>query len=217
MRYKVGGVEIRSENAAKPKEQASRYLVEWLERQGPLGRVLDFGCGKLRYAGVLIGNSDHAVLVDSEIQLSRQQVLGGRVTTVREYVRRKWRRARVMSYDDYRRDRSLRFDFVLCANVLSAIPDKGVLAGVLPSFRRRMQKEGRCLIVTQYRNSDFERMRQSPTASPYLHGWIIRSLRGSAYYGILKGSAVVRMIRAARMKVIHSWTHDGSALVLCGK
>jgi hypothetical protein len=75
MRYRVRGCELRSENAAKPASQPSRAVLGWIAGL-PAGLViLDYGCGKLRYAGPLAKRARAVMAVDSHVQVSRLQKL----------------------------------------------------------------------------------------------------------------------------------------------
>src|SRR5262245_19424569 len=140
VRYSVGKVEIRSENAAKTSWQASSDLVAWLRRLPKFADGLDYGCGKLRYTKFLANKARSLTLVDSEIQLSRRQKIAGTLTTVRGYARR-WHNTRVMSIEDFSKDRHC-YDFILCANVLSAFPTAGIRSRVLRRLASALKPQG---------------------------------------------------------------------------
>jgi SAM-dependent methyltransferase len=213
MRYKVGPLEIRSENAAKPLSQAAQPLVKWLRRLKPVGLALDYGCGKLRYSGHLAKKCRRLTLVDSRIQLDRVQMVAGCRTTVREFSTRKWPNCKVLSVDEFDAPWST-YDFILCANVLSAIPDKSMLSEVLGHLRRGLKPRGLCLFVTQYRNSDFRKMAASKNARPHLYGWVLVTKRGTFYYGVLDLARVKDLIKREGFLVTESWIEGESAYVL---
>lgn len=213
MRYKVGNLEVRSENAAKPIAQAARPLVEWLRQMEPVGLALDYGCGKLRYSGHLAKRCSRLTLVDSGIQLDRVQKIAGRQTTVREFVKRKWPTSRVLAVEEFEEDGTV-FDFVLCANVLSAIPREDARSRVLHNLHRRLAPGGSCLFVTQYRNSDFRKMAASKNARRHLDGWILVTKRGAFYYGILDRRRLEELVTRHGFRSIHSWLEGQSAYVL---
>ena len=212
LRYSVGKLEIRSENAAKPGSQASASLVDWLEKQNRAGRVLDYGCGKLRYAGVLAKNCRSITLVDSTVQLDREQIIAGERTTVRRYAK-KWRHARVISVEDFPDDK-VSFDFVLCSNVLSAIPCRDARAAALELIRSKLSRNGCALFVVQFRNSFYRDLRNRKGVTRYLDGYLLRTPKGTFYYGIIPPHKLARLVRAAHFTVEKSWIQGESALVL---
>ena len=99
MRYKIAGHIIRSENTAKPLSQASGYLTEWLLSRTRVKFALDFGCGRLRYAGCLAARCEHLTLVDSEPQIERVQQLDGTRASIPEFVANTWANARVLTFE----------------------------------------------------------------------------------------------------------------------
>lgn len=213
MRYWVEGREIRSENTAKPMLQASRYLMQWINSHEVVNDALDFGCGKLRYAAAIASRAHRLTLVDSDIQLSRTQILDGSPTSVRDYVASHWTGARVLTFEDFQDDRC-KYDLVLCANVLSAIPIAKVRSKVLRSIAQRLQPLGECLFVTQFRDSYFKKIAQSPNAKPFLDGWLLVTPRGSFYYGILPKDRLERLVSQHGFVVINSWKIEKFAFVL---
>src|SRR5262249_55665258 len=85
MRYKLeSGIEIRTENAAKPESQASKFLLDLITRLPNVASTFDYGCGKLRYQRAIADTTDTLAVVDSEIQLSRLQVLHRKKTSIRK-------------------------------------------------------------------------------------------------------------------------------------
>lgn len=215
MRYRVDGREVRSENAALSVERASAHLVDWLADNVRVTRVLDYGCGKLRYAGHLARHARSLTLVDSREQLERVQKLGARRLTVRSYARR-WPNARALTVDEFLRDHR-EYDFALCANVLSAIPSAPERTTVVRRIRKRLRRGGRALFVTQFRNSYFTEMADSDRAVPCGDGWLLDSRRGSFYYGRIPPDLLSRRVTAAGLRILEAWTNDGSAYVLAGR
>lgn len=216
MRYKIKGDIIRSENAAKPHHQASRVMIEWIASQPQLGRVLDYGCGKLRYAPYLLSKATHLTLVDSEIQLSRVQQIHGERTTIRDYAQSKWAGTKVASAETFVAE-ATKYDFILCSNVLSAIPCVKTRKLVLASLFSAMKSDGQCLFTTQYRNSCFKQMAAMPSAESHLDGWIVKSKGMTSYYGILPKEKLERILRQNCYKILKSWHSGESAYVLTTK
>lgn len=213
MRYFVKGRIIRSENAAKPAKQASKAVVAWIRRSGPWTSGLDYGCGKLRYSQLLATSCRHLTLVDSSIQLTRAQRLHGTVGSIEEFARRRWPNSRTLSLSRFERDKR-KYGFVLCANVLSAIPCANTRGRVLRRLAKSLSINGVCLIVVQHRNSDFARMRSSPLAIKHLDGWILNSRRGASFYGVVTRDYLVRSAARAGHLIVDSWVSGESTFVL---
>lgn len=214
MRYRIKKLEVRSENAAKPASQSARAVVEWIEKQRRMKSVLDLGCGKLRYARYLAGKCDHLGLVDSQVQIERRQVIGNCHTTVKDYAANSWPHAEVYSLEEFWKKTRRRYDFVLCANVISAIPSRIIRARTLRSILRCLKKGGRVLVVNQYANSYFSRMINSGKVIAHLDGYILCSVRGNYYYGILPEEKMSRILAVCGFKVIERWRIGQSAFVL---
>ena len=51
-------------------------------------------------------------------------------------------------------------------------------------------------------------------ATPHLDGWILKSLRGSAYYGILTKGKIVSLLLAHGFRIEDAWTHRESAYAI---
>ena len=215
MRYRVNGIEIRSENAAKPLCQRSAYLSHWIRSHPHVGAVLDYGCGKLRYAPLLAQRARMLTLVDSEIQIGRVQMIDGELTTVSDYARNHWPHSQTLTPEEFQRHRR-KYDLVLCVNVLSAIPTPKTRSETLRLIASRLKPTGRCLFVTQYRNSYFRKAAPSKKAIKHLNGWILRSHSGNSYYGVLSKPELETLVKRHRFSVIKSWMHGESAYVLAG-
>lgn len=155
-------------------------------------------------------------LVDSEVQLSREQQVGRTRTTVRKYAQKRWPSCRVLSVEEFWRDQST-YDFVLCANVLSAIPDKVVRSKVLLKIAQVLRKTGCCLFVAQYQNSYFKQVAASPSAILHLDGWILITKRGAFYFGVLNKDRLGDLLSKHGFSIKKAWTEGQSAYVLAGR
>ncbi|MEY2539510.1 MAG: hypothetical protein QOG67_3250, partial [Verrucomicrobiota bacterium] len=166
MRYKISkDIIIRSENASKPETQSSAYLNTLISRLGSVHSTFDFGCGKLRYQRVIARTTDLLALVDSEVQLSRTQMIRRRLTTIRDHVRK----ANDVGAYTAGQFASLerKFDRGFCINVLSVIPSARVRLGIVQLMRAKLKPGALCLFVVLYRNSDFTRMQRLPNCQAY--------------------------------------------------
>jgi SAM-dependent methyltransferase len=210
MRYKLApDIEIRTENAAKPEGQASRFLLELLSNLGHVGSTFDYGCGKLRYQTAIAETTDTLAIVDSEVQLSRRQILRGEKTSIRNIYEQT---NRVQVYSDLQfQEINARFDRGFCINVLSVIPFRVRREQVLQSIHGKLRRGGECLFVVQYRNSHFARMRQMPNAKPWLDGFVIDSLRGYSFYGLISPNQLELSLRHAGFCVRETDLNEGSA------
>ena len=209
MRYKLGrGIIIRTENAAKPASQASSHLKEILAELPPVESSFDYGCGKLRYYGAILQKTDTLTLVDSEIQLSRWQLLGGENTSIRQKI--SGSNQTIACNESEFRTLGRKFDRGFCINVLSVIPYYSARREVLNAIRSKLKTGGSCLFVTQYRNSDFDRMSQLPNARPWRDGFLIDSLRGFSFYVLIPPRRFNAMIEREGFEIEHSHLNEGS-------
>lgn len=216
MRYRASGREIRTENAAKPASQAAKYLADWLQQRPDCDHALDYGCGKLRYTAHLAARARRITLVDSAVQLTRVQRLDEVDATVVDVAAARWPTCRVLNIQAFKTDRE-RYDRILCANVLSAIPSHTIRSAVIEMLNQRLRPHGECLFVTQYYNSYFKEVERSGRAIQHLDGWIIDSLRGAAYYAALDRDWLLASAQQHRLPVVKCWREGQSALLLVGK
>ena len=215
MRYKVKGHEIRSENAAKSSSQASNHLVSWLENHEHVRDALDYGCGKLRYAHSLVKICDRLTVVDSAIQIDRVQKVNGYNTSVRDYVKDHMPQARVLTIDEFQKD-NRKYQFALCANVISAIPNTRVRSSMLRRLVDVLTPKGECLFVTQYTNSFFTTAQKTGRAKAYLDGFLLESSHGWSYYGLLNRDALSDLVKRHDFNLLNVWREGQSAYVLAG-
>ena len=217
MHYRFKGVEIHSENAAKPATDAAAYLVDWLRRRRRTYSALDYGCGKLRYTRHLACRSEHIGVVDSEVQLRRTQRIFGQQTSIAKYVKCRWPFHTLQHLEDFW-TKSLRFyDFVLCANVLSAIPCPKARARSLRAIYAAVRRDGRVLFVNQHTNSYFTEVRKRPSTWPHLDGWVTTSSAGSFYYGVLNRYDTAALVSRFGFFAEETWINGQANYVLARK
>jgi hypothetical protein len=210
MHYKVAsGILIKTENAAKPESQASSFLRLLLEDLPLVQSSFDCGCGKLRYMKKILDRTDELTVVDSEIQLSRTQMICGRKTSIREMANRS-NRMRALNVDQFASARE-KYDRGFCINVLSVIPILSVRNSLLKTIHSRLKKGASCLFVVQYRNSDFARMREMPNAREWRDGFLIDSLRGYSFYALIPPSNLEAMVKRSGFAVESVRLNEGSA------
>lgn len=200
MRYKFKGVELRTENAAKPYRQRSSWVVDQIS-QIPAGAVaLDYGCGKFRYTIPLSRRVRHVCAVDSFFQIERDQQVANRRTSLRKYAKKYLKNVSVHEIDSpsWRR---LRFDFILCANVLSVIPHKSIRLRVLRELRGVLKRNGQLLVSTQFRNTHFSHWKKHSGADWVRDGWFVQGLRGASFYAIIPPNKLGQLCRSAGLIV----------------
>jgi hypothetical protein len=212
MRYKLAsGIEIRAENAAKPESQPSKFLLNLLANLPHVASTFDYGCGKLRYQRAIADTTDELAIVDSEVQLSRLQVLRGKETSIRNIYKQS---NRIHVYSDVEfQEINKRFERGFCINVLSVIPSYARRRQVLDIIHGKLTRDGECLFVVQYRNSDFTRMRTMSNAKPWLDGFLIDSVRGYSFYGMIAPDRLEGALKRARFRVRETKLNEGSAYI----
>lgn len=217
MHYKIKGLLIRSENTAKPIMDAAGTLVEWLSQRPQTRSALDYGCGKLRYTAHIADRSRYLGIVDSTEQLDRVQRITGIITTVRKFAKKKWPGCRVYDLHQFWEGIHHAYDFILCSNVLSAIPCPKVRARSLRSISRSLAKGGQLLVVNQHTNSYFCTVRRKPETASHLNGWILHSRKGGAYYGIFTKDITITLLKRFNFKVLEAWIDGQSNYVLVNR
>jgi SAM-dependent methyltransferase len=212
MHYEIRpGIVVKTENAAKPETQRSAFLKSLLADLPPVSASVDYGCGKLRYCQTILERTDSLAIVDSEIQLSRVQTLKGTKSTIRDAVRRS-NRIRVYNNVEFGKFNG-DFDRAFCINVLSVIPAFAKRRQVMEVIRSHLRPNGTCLYVVQYRNSDFNRMRSMPNARPWRDGFLIDSLRGFSFYGLIAPDCLISMAKKAGFAICDVRRNEGSVYV----
>lgn len=213
MNYKINGINIRSENAAKPHTMPSNYLCKQIESTNKNGNALDFGCRKLRYSEQLVNKFETVTFLDSRRQLERVQIIRGVQTTIPDYVINNYKNANIVSYENIDKITN-HYDFILCANVLSAIPCESTIHKVLSAIRELLKSDGEALIVNQYKSSYFKRYE---SGIKHLHGYIYQNSRNAFYYGLLDVDTVSKICSDNNLEIIKSWSKAGSSYVVVGK
>lgn len=213
MHYRIDAhILIKTENAAKPEKQGSAFLKSLISKLEPVSSSFDYGCGKLRYREAILATTDTLALVDSEIQLSRQQLIRGKLTTIREATQHG---NRISTYNTSEFGTLLAtFDRGFCVNVLSVIPFLSARRRVLDLIQWRLRPSGTCLFAVQYRNSDFTRMQTMPNARPWLDGFLIDSLRGYSFYGLISPERLTKMVEKAGFEIIERTLNEGTVYLM---
>jgi hypothetical protein len=194
-------------------DRPAESLISWIRALPRVNELLDYGCGKLRYTGELARRAKRITLVDSDAQLSRDQKLGKHFTSIRALAPKLWPNCRVLEPTQLD-SVSARYGFVLCANVLSAIPTPRHRSNLLRQIATVLEPAGTCLFVTQYRNSSFNKRRRDQNAFQHLDGWILSNGSSGSYYGLLDKGSLEKLVQRHGMSVTDSWIDGQSAFVL---
>ncbi|HAV1655968.1 class I SAM-dependent methyltransferase [Enterobacter hormaechei] len=213
LNYKIDGITIRSENAAKPHTMPSGYLCNYIKNSKKNGRALDFGCGKLRYSEQLVNKFNVVTFLDSRKQLERVQIIRGIKTTIPEYVANNYKNSNAVPFENVDKITD-QYDFILCANVLSAIPCKTTIYKIISSIRELLKSDGEAMIVNQYKSSYFKKYE---SGIKHLHGYIYQNFRNASYYGLLDERVVSEICLENNLSIIKSWSKAGSSYVIVGK
>ncbi len=216
MHYRIRGRTVRSENAAKPVCQPSKWVLKWINSLADSFRALDYGCGKLRYTVPLSKCVASVYAVDSAIQIGRTQKIAGLRTSISEYVRHHLPNVRVHTVAQSGWKRS-RYDAALCANVLSAIPVRAARLGVLSAIRGVLKRTGQLLVCTQFRNTYFTSCLRNPRAICCNDGWLVDGARGTAFYAVLPPDTLRKLCLRAGLTVKEEYVRGESAYVVAGR
>jgi hypothetical protein len=90
----------------------------------------------------------------------------------------------------------------------------GEYTTVRQTVRQMLRPGCTCLFVLQYRNSDFTRMRNMPNARPWRDGFIIDSLRGFSFYGLIAPERLVSIVLSAGFEVVERSLNEGTVYLL---
>lgn len=209
MRYVVQGQIIKSENAAKPYNQKSKVIDEYLLSKCRTNTVLDYGCGKLRYADSLIKIGKKVTFVDSELQLKREQIIRGEKTNISDYVKRHYPNCEAISIETIG-NHTTRYDLITCTNVLSAIPCEETLSKAISNIRNLLKPGGTAIFVNQHRSSYFKKYQ---SGKKHLHGYLYSGRRGHSYYGIMEKSKTEALVLSEGFELLRSWCVGESNII----
>ena len=211
MHYKIADGIIESELAAKSIRQPNRLVIEFIQSLSPSEVVLDYGCGKLRYTIPLANQVKTVVAIDSIEQLSKRQIIADEFTTLLEY-----RRDNVIICPiDSGEWRNLKYDTILCTNVLSAIPDHQERRQILKNIKSVIKQNGIIFFSTQYRNSYFKTYDNRIDIQKYNDGWLMpRAKNKYCFYAPLNAKAITTLCVEEGLHVIRTYKRDGSCFII---
>lgn len=206
---------MRSENAAKTECQKSAYFSRLLQQLAPVKRTLDYGCGKLRYLHEISSMSDELYVTDSDVQLSRTQIINGVYTSIIEAVEDR-NHVHLIHLRDFNQMPEY-FDRVVLANVLQVVPIIALRAIILRRIFRSLRPGGELILVVQYRNSDFNRMMKMPNARLYLDGMVIKHIRGTSFYAFIQPAKLKEIVTSQGFEIVQNQLNEGSCYIIARK
>jgi 2-polyprenyl-3-methyl-5-hydroxy-6-metoxy-1,4-benzoquinol methylase len=201
MHYVLDYLTIKSENAAKPHSQKAKSVEGYLKSQTDISKILDFGCGKLRYSDILSGVSENVTFLDSRIQITRIQTIKNERISVLDYVKRKYPSSDCIAFEDIDQIKD-NFDLIVCTNVLSAIPCEETISNMFTHFKRLVSKSGKIIIINQHRSSYFKKFE---SGKKHLFGYIYSGSRGNSYYGIMTREIIRELAKKHHLEVKRDW------------
>ena len=151
--------------------------------------------------------------LDSRKQLERVQIIRGVKTTIPEYVANNYKNSNAVPFENVDKITD-QYDFILCANVLSAIQCKTTIYKIISSIRELLKSDGEAMIVNQYKSSYFKKYE---SGIKHLHGYIYQNFRNASYYGLLDERVVSEICLENNLSIIKSWSKAGSSYVIVGK
>lgn len=202
MRYNITKqIVVRSENAAKPLVQRSKYLHQYISSLPTVRSSFDLGCGKLRYAESILSVSNSVSLVDSEIQISRSQLLGGASETSIRNICNGSNTLRCFNIDEFENGPDI-YDRGFCLNVLPIIPFESERNRVVSIARSKLSRGSMCYFVHHFRNKEYRRMRHMENAFPFEDGFVIKSLRGHSFFAALGHEYTAALIERGSFRIV---------------
>lgn len=218
MHYNINDNEeviIKSEYAAKSIRQQSRWLINWLNELPKDSVCLDYGCGKLRYTIPLLKRVKEVTAVDSLEQMNRiQKIDRERHLTIKEFAK-DVNNLRVITTQEF--NYTNYFDWTICTNVLSAIPYENERIKVLKTINNSINKHGKALITTQYRNSYYKNYENRDDVQKFQDGWLISNKNRNSFYGIIPPMTLKQLCLKAEMKISEFGSIGESAYVIIEK
>jgi hypothetical protein len=147
-------------------------------------------------------------LIDSEVLLSRKQIVKGELTSIRDFCKVS-NRFKVLNDFEFLLLQE-QFDRGFCINVLSIVPIPEIRRRVIKLLYSKLKPGGSCLFVVQYRNSDFTRMRKTPEARSWGDGFLMDSLRGYSFDALIPPDCLTNMVMRAGFQVSNRVLNEGS-------
>lgn len=210
MHYYVNEYIIESELSAKSTKQTNKIVLNFISQLPSYYEVLDYGCGKLRYAIPLACQTAKVIAIDSIYQIEKRQKINDILIAPKEYIHKNLIVEDVNSMD-WKRNR---YDLVFCVNVLSAIPNDEERSKILINSKKVLKPQGYMYIVVQYRNSYFNYYETRENAIKFNDGWLLKRGNNKCYfYGLVTPEKIVNLCNNAGFTHYDVSKHNGSCYI----
>ncbi len=210
MHYRIDNYIIESELAAKSPSQTNKHMIDIINNIPNNYKVLDYGCGKLRYSIPLAKQVASVVAIDSAYQINKPQKINSFYGCPSEY------KLNGLSVCDINNSfwQNKSYDAVLCINVMSAIPYDEMRFKIIKDAYDVLNSQGFLLIVVQYRNSYFNTYKKRTDTIPYYDGWLIKKTNNKcSFYGMPTSEYIVTLCYKAGFTSVNINKKDGSYYV----
>lgn len=121
---------------------------------------------------------------------------------------------RIETVSEFQMRAKPRFDLVLCANVLSAIPTRNARTRALQAIKRRLKLHGVALVVNQHTNSYFSKVARRDDVVRHLDGYLLPRNGWAFYYGILDKETTADILTREGYEIIEHWIEGQSNYAL---
>ncbi|HAT4321365.1 TPA: class I SAM-dependent methyltransferase [Clostridium perfringens] len=215
MYYKIKNKIIKSEYAAKSVKQPNKEILNIINYLPKETIALDYGCGKLRYTLYLSKKVKTVYSIDSEEQIKRVQLINGEKTTLKKYAK-DIENINIFSLNDYEWQ-EIKYDFILCCNVLSAVPFYSKRIEIFKNIKKNLSNDGIAVISTQYNNSYFNNYNSRKDCNKHYDGWIIKGKNNVAFYGLVNLEKLKYYAKKVGLKIDRAYKKSGSAYLFVRK
>jgi hypothetical protein len=214
MKYSIKGHSISSELAAKPVAQGAKFVVDLIGNLEYVNHIVDYGCGKLRYAIHLEKQCDSLTIVDSRIQLNKKQKVHDEQTSVKNYALKHFKNCNVLDIRAFQKSPAVDADILFCANVFSAIPSKSEQTKALKSIKSAIGKKGKFILINQHTNSYYSDVSRREDSIQHLDGYIVKSNRGTTYFGQLNMNKTSELLNSAGFNIVDHYIEGQSNIAI---
>lgn len=215
MHYKINDILIKSENAAKPTFTPSKDMLLLLKKYiKKSDRVLDYGCGKLRYTIPISKMAKIVHGVDSDEQIYRTIMIKGKETTVSDLAR-KYKNI-VLQTISKKEWQKLKYDKILLSHVLSAIPHEKDRYKIVYSLQEVMHMGSILIACTNHRMSYFKKWDVSPKVEKYNDGYFVKEPVPS-YFGVINKEKLVGYFDQNGFEILELFIKEDNTYCICKK
>lgn len=214
MHYKIKDYIVESELAAKSVFQPNKNVLNYINHIPPSYKVLDYGCGKLRYTLPLSNRVKKVVAIDSTEQIRKLQIINGQRIKLSDV---KLDNVTIFALEDQEwKDES--YDLVFCTNVLSAIPFECIREELISNAYTVLNDKGQLYITVQYRNSYFSQYNKRQDVEKFEDGWLIlKNNHRGMFYAPLTSEYIVMLCKKNGFRKFKVSNKDGSCYIIATK